>query len=179
LAEDPRRAIVEVMARLGRETQFHIDERYRHFAITDAVTLVISILLVILAAWNVYHVRILYQDLDGIVRNMESMYGHLRDVDGDMSKITQQMKAFDEHTSHMESINDHMRSMATTLPAMRSDMTAITADTSSIERNMALVSQSMIVVDQRVHLMLGSMSGMRENMRQIARPMGGMMPFVP
>jgi hypothetical protein len=37
----------------------------------------------------------------------------------------------------------------------------------------------MVVIDQRVHLMLGSMSGMRENVRQIARPMGGMMPFVP
>jgi hypothetical protein len=179
MAEDPRRGIVEVMARLGRATQFHIDERYRHFQITDAVTVVISVVLVILAAWNVYHVRTLYKSLDGIVRSMESMYGHLRDVDGDMSKVARQMQAFDRHTSHMEAINGHMRSMAATLPEMRSDITAITADTGAIERNMSLMSQSMVVIDQRVHLMLGSMSGMRDNVRQMSRPMGGMMPFVP
>jgi hypothetical protein len=179
MTEDPRRAIVEVMARLGRETQYHIDERYRHFQITDALTLVISVLLVILAAWNVYHVRILYNDLDGIVSNMESLYGHLRDVDGDMSVITEQMHAFDRHTEHMEAINDHMGAMSATLPRVRADMTAITADTSAIEQNMALVSEGMGVIDHRVHLMLNGVAGMRENVRQIARPMGGMMPFAP
>jgi methyl-accepting chemotaxis protein len=179
MAEDPRRGIVEVMARLGRETQFHIDERYRHFQITDAVTVGISVLLVILAAWNVYHALILYKDLDGIVNNMESMYGHLRDVDADMSIITQQMQAFDQHTSHMEAINDHMKALSVTLPRVRANMTAITADTSTIEQNMALVSEGMGVMDHRVHLMVGGVAGMRENVRQIARPMGGMMPFVP
>ena len=37
MGEDPRRAIVEVMARVGRETQYHLDERERHFRITDGV----------------------------------------------------------------------------------------------------------------------------------------------
>jgi hypothetical protein len=179
MAEDPRRAIVEVMARVGRATQFHIDERYRHFQITDLVTLIISVLLIVLAAWNVYHVRILYKDMDGIVGNMESMYGHLRDVDADMSLITRQMLAFDRHTSHMEGINTHMKELSASMPQIRANMTAMTRDTSSIEKNMALVSQAMILVDQRVHLMGGGVAGMRENMRQFARPMGGMMPFAP
>jgi len=68
MTEDPRRAVIEVIARLGRETQLHIDERYRHFRITDSVILIISLLLVILAVFNVYYVRVLYQDLNGIVR---------------------------------------------------------------------------------------------------------------
>ena len=35
MTEDSRRGIVEVIARLGRETQLHLDERHRHFRITD------------------------------------------------------------------------------------------------------------------------------------------------
>lgn len=53
MREDPRRAVVQVIARLGRETQLHLDERYRHFRITDGVLLFTSVLLVILAVFNV------------------------------------------------------------------------------------------------------------------------------
>ena len=60
---DPRTPIVQVMARLGRETQLHLDERHRNFKITDKVILVISLLLVLLASVNVYYVRVLYRDL--------------------------------------------------------------------------------------------------------------------
>lgn len=179
MAEDPRRAVVEVIARLGRETQLHLDERYRHFRITDAVILGISLLLVILAVFNVYYVRILYQNLDGIVGNMEAMYGHLRDVDADMSVIAGKMEAFDRHTAHMEGINAHMASLSRTLPSVRSDMNAITADTANIQQSMDLVARGMVMIDQRVHLMTGSVAVMRENVGQLARPMSNMMPFMP
>ncbi len=179
MTEDPRRAVIEVIARLGRETQLHIDERYRHFRITDSVILIISLLLVILAVFNVYYVRVLYQDLNGIVSNMDSMYGHLRDVDLDMSVIAGQMATFDRHTAHMETINSHMASLAQVLPRVSGNMTGITADTAAIQQNMDLVSRAMGVVDQRVHLMTGSVAVMRENVGQFARPMGGMMPFMP
>ncbi|MGE5153979.1 MAG: translation initiation factor 2 [Bdellovibrio bacteriovorus] len=179
MAEDPRRAVVEVIARLGRETQLHIDERYRHFRITDAVILGISLLLVILAVFNVYYVRILYKDLDGIVNNMDAMYAHLRDVDADMSIIAQTMESFDGHTAHMEAINTHMASLARTLPSVRADMRQITNDTSNIQQSMDLVARGMVIIDQRVHLMTGSVAVMRENVGQFARPMGSMMPFMP
>ena len=66
---DPRKPIVQVMARLGRETQLHLDERHRHFKVTDKVIMIISLLLVLLAFVNVYYVTVLYQDLNGIVGN--------------------------------------------------------------------------------------------------------------
>jgi len=179
MAEDPRRAVVEVIGRLGRETQFHIDERYRHFRITDGVSIRISLLLVILAVFNVYYVRILYKDLDGIVSTMENMYSHLRDVDGDMSAITAKMESFDRHTAHMRAINDHMSSLSRTLPSIRSNMTDITNETANIQQSMDLVARGMTLIDQRMHLMTGSMAVMRENIGQFARPMGGMMPFMP
>lgn len=179
MTEDPRRVVVEVIGRLGRETQLHIDERFRHFRITDAVIIAMSVLLVILAVSNVYYVRILYTDLDGIVDNMEAMYGHLRDVDEDMSVISGKMVEFDRHTAHMESINAHMASIARTLPNVRANMADMTADTATIEQSMDLVARGMTLIDQRVHMMTGSVAVMRENVGQMARPMGSMMPFMP
>ena len=179
MGDDPRRAVVEVIARLGRETQLHIDERYRHFRITDGVIISISLLLVILAVFNVYYVRILYKDLDGIVGTMENMYAHLRDVDGDMSAIATRMESFDRHTTHMRGINDHMSSLSRTLPGIRADMNDITDETANIQQSMDLVARGMSLIDHRMHLMTGSMAVMRENVGQFARPMGNMMPFMP
>jgi len=179
MVEDPRRAVVEVIARLGRETQLHLDERYRHFRITDGVILLTSLLLVVLAVFNVYYVRVLYQDLDATVGNMESMYNHLVDVDKDMGVITGHMAAFDNHMNHMEPIKDHMGSIANTMPKVRGDMQVIGGGMTTMEESMGLVSRGMNIIDHRVHMMNGGVGVMRENVRQIARPMGGMMPFMP
>jgi uncharacterized protein YoxC len=177
--EDPRRAVVEVIGRLGRETQLHLDERYRHFRITDGVTIVISLMLVILAVFNVYYVRVLYTDLEGIVANMDSMHQHLKVVDSDMLVITRQMAAFDGHMTHMEAIEDRMQSIAATLPPIRGDMDAITQEMATIQESMGSVGHGMILIDQRMHLMTGAVAVMRENVGQFAKPMGGMMPFMP
>ena len=179
MTEDPRRAVVEVIARLGRETQLHLDERYRHFRITDGVIILTSVLLVVLAVFNVYYVRVLYKDLDATVGNMESMYNHLVHVDADMELITGHMAAFDRHMNRMEPITGHMGSLTKTLPAMRGDMRVIAGEMTTIEQSMTQVAQGMNVIDQRVHLMNGGVAAMRENVRQIARPMGNMMPFMP
>jgi len=179
MIEDPRRAIVEVMARLGRETQYHLDERLRHFRITDSVILITSLLLVILAVFNVYYVRVLYKDFNGIVSNMESMYAHLQNVDTDMDLITGHMADFDRHMVHMEPIHAHMVSIANTMPQLQADMHKITGEMVTIEESMGLVGRGMLVIDQRVHVMATGVAVMRENVSQIARPMGGMMPFMP
>jgi hypothetical protein len=179
MSEDPRRAIVEVMAKLGRETQFHIDERHRHFRITDAVIVATSVLLVVVAVFNVYYVRLLYQDFNGIVSNMDSMHDHLVNVDADMGVITEKMAAFEGHMAHMEPISGHMTSLAGTLPRVRANMQGIAGDMATIEESMELVGRGMGVIDQRVHGMTNGVAVMRENVGQIARPMGSMMPFGP
>jgi hypothetical protein len=179
MSEDPRRAIVEVMARLGRETQFHLDERHRHFRITDGVILVTSLLLVVVAVFNVYYVRLLYQDFNGIVSNMDSMHKHLVNVDADIAVITHHMASFEGHMEHMGPINAYMGSLATTLPKVRAHMHGIAGDMATIEESMGLVGRGMGVIDQRVHGMTGGVAVMRENVGQIARPMGNMMPFMP
>jgi hypothetical protein len=179
MTEDPRRAIVEVIARLGRETQLHIDERLRHFRITDGIIIFASVLLVILAVFNVYYVRVLYKDLDTTVSTMESLHNHLIHVNEDMGFITQHMAAFDTHMVHMDPINGHMSSLSDTLSGVRGNMRAIAGEIATIEESMGLVGQGMGIIDQRVHLMNGGVAVMRENVRQIARPMGSMMPFMP
>lgn len=179
MREDPRRAVVEVIGRLGRETQLHLDERHRHFIITDGVIIVISLLLVVLAVFNIYHVRLLHQDFNDIVSNMDSMHDHLVDVDEDMMVITGHMASFEGHMEHMEPINAHMASLANTLPKVRAHMHGITGDMGNIEQSMELVGRGMGIIDQRVHAMTGGVANMRANVNQIARPMGNMMPFMP
>lgn len=177
--EDPRRAVVEVIARLGRETQLHLDERYRHFRITDGVIIAISLILVILAMFNVYYVRVLYKDLDGIVSNMESMHSHLISVNSDMAVITTHMDSFEQHMDHMVPIEHHMASLAETMPKVRAHMNGIAGNMGSIRHSMEQVGRGMTVIDQRAGAMTGGVSLMRENMGQFARPVGGMMPFLP
>lgn len=179
MREDPRRAVVQVIGRLGRETQLHLDERYRHFRITDGIIVITSVLLVILAVFNVYYVRVLYEDLNGIVSNMDSMHGHLRSVNDDMSVITKRMDAFDAHLNHMEPIHANMGALAATMPQIRLNMDAIARDMTGIEQSMGLVGDGMGVIDQRVYLMTGGVAAMRQNVRQIARPFGGMGSMLP
>ncbi len=179
MTEDPRRAIVEVMARLSKETQLHLDERYRHFRITDAVIIMVSFLLVVLAIFNIYYVRVLYKDLDGIVGNMDSMYVNLTIVDNDMTSISRSVELFDAHIGHMKPIHDNIATMAQTLPDMRSNMDLIKGDMNVIEQEMGLIGGTMGNMDQRIQQMLGGMSVMRENMRSMANPMGIMNPMLP
>ena len=179
MADDPRRGIVEVMARLGRATQYHIDERYRHFRITDLVIYVTSALLVILAVFNIYFVRTLYTDLTGIVANMDSMHGRLKVTEQDMSLVAGNMAAIDQKMHHMDPIHGHMVSLAKTMPDIRVDMHDIAADVGTIEREMGVLGQGMVVIDGRTREMLVPVSTMRENVRQFGGPMGTMNPFMP
>ena len=179
MSEDPRRAIIAVMARLGKETQLHLDERHRHFKVTDAVIIVVSFLLVVLAIFNIYYVRVLYKDLDGIVSNMDSMYHHLITVDSNMTVIADSMEQFDTHIRHMTPIQHNISNLAESLPRVRFDMDMITGDMSSIERDMGLIGGAMGFMGHRMQQMRGGMSVMRGNMGQMANPMGVMNPVLP
>jgi phosphoribulokinase len=179
MTEDPRRSIVEVMARLGRETQFHIDERHRHFKITDAVIIGISLLLVVLAVVNIYYVRVLYKDLDGTVVTMEAMYRKLRDVDDDMKIITEYFGTFEAHMQYMEPMDANITALARTLPPMRGSMVEMATDMASIDSEMGLVQQAMVNMDQRMGQMGGGITIMRANSWQMAKPMGMMNSIMP
>jgi uncharacterized protein YoxC len=179
MAEDPRKPIVAVMARLGRETQLHLDERYRHFRITDAVIIAISIVLVLTAVVNVYYVRVVYKDLDGIVNNMDSMYRKLRQVNEDMTVITDRFERVTGHVEHMGPITANVQRLAATVPDIRVDMEEVSGSMQTVRSDMTLLGQAMGNIDVRVHQMSGGVAIMRENVVQIARPMGKMNPFMP
>jgi hypothetical protein len=179
VADDPRRGIVEVMARLGQATQYHIDERYRHFRITDLVIYATSALLVVLAVFNIYYIRTLYTDLTGIVANMDSMHERLKVTEQDMSVVAGHMATMDRTMGHMEPIHGHMVSLARTMPEIRVDMHDIAGDVGTIEREMATLGTGMVVIDARTREMLLPVSTMRENVRQFGGPMGMMNPFLP
>jgi hypothetical protein len=179
VADDPRRGIVEVMARLGQATQYHIDERYRHFQITDLVIYGTSALLAILAVFNIYFIRILYTDLTGIVSNMDSMHQRLKVTKEDMSAVASQMASIEQKMRYMDPIHGHMVSLAGTMPHIRVDMHGIAGDVGTIEREMGVLGQGMVVIDARTREMLVPVSTMRENVRQFGGPMGMMNPFMP
>lgn len=179
MAEDVRRMVVGVVGRLGRETQLHLDERYRHFWITNLLIVIISILLVVVAIFNVYYIRVLYQDLNGIVFNMDSMHDHLRVVKGNMDEITERVESFDRHMGHMDQINQHTASMSKSLPRIATAMTEMSGEVHAIRNEMGVLRGAMTNIDQRVNHMIGSVASMRENVHQISRPMGVMNPFMP
>lgn len=178
-ADDPRRAIVEVMARLGRETQLHMDERYRHFKITDKVIIGISILLLVIAAFNVYNVWVLSRDLDGIVDNMYSMQQHLVKVDEDMTLIADTVELFDHHISYMHIISDNVGNLTASMPLVRQSMDSMTASMHQIDTDMSGMSHAMSEISLRMSHMTQGMAGMEYNVRQFSRPMGILNPIIP
>lgn len=177
--EDPRRAIVEVIQRLGRATQIHLDERHRHFRITDIVIITTSLLLLGGAAFDVYHARLLYQDFNEIIVDMYAIHDHLVGVDNDMADITTNMRAFDSHMTHLENMNERMKSMASTMPQIRENTRLMAGDMGNVEENMKLVGDAMLILDTRIHAMLGGVGIMRNHMNQFARPMSVINPFMP
>ncbi len=179
MTEDPRRAIVEVMAKLGKETQLHMDERERHFEITDIVIIGVSVLLVILAIFNIYYVRVLYGDLGGIVKNMDSMYIHMENVKSDMGRISNTVGAIDGHIQHMGSISDNITTMTKKMPLIRGNMDGIREDMGGMGHEMGLLANAMGNIDQRIHHMKAGMSIIRQNLHFMAKPMGIMNPMLP
>ena len=177
--DDPRRAIVEVMARLGRETQLHIDERHRHFQITDIVILGISLLLIIVAAFNVYFVWVLSTDMDGIVNNMDSMRQHLVKVDDDMSVIAETVEKYDEHIAYMHVISSNVGDLASSMPVIRTSMDSMTYNMQTIDSEMSGMNQAISNIGQNIHLMTQGMAGMKHNVRQFSGPMGALNPVFP
>ncbi len=176
---DPRRPIVEVMARIGRETQITLDEREHHFRITDTVIVVISILLVVLAVFNLYYVRVLYKDLDRIVGNMESMVTRLNRVDHDMGLVVGYVAAFETHMQQMTPITGHVVQMTGRLPSMREDMSLMAESMRLINQDMSLLRQAVGTITPNMMQMTGNIARMRQDVRLIADPMGAFNPVLP
>ena len=179
MSVDPRTPIVQVMARLGRETQLHLDERHHHFKITDKVILVVSLLLVLLATINVYYVTVLYGDLDGIVSNMDSMYRNLERVDHDMEQIAGRVERLHRHIAQMRPIADNMHAITQVMPLLRENMDNIQAEMGGIDGNMLQIAAAMGGIAFEMRLMTSGMAVMRQNVHQIAGPMGAFNPVLP
>lgn len=176
---DPRRPIIEVMARLGRETQITLDEREQHFKITDAVTIVVSILLIVLAVFNIYFVKILYQDLDNIVVTMEGMVTKLDRVDKDMVQVAARVAAFDKHMQHMTSVTEHITAVTGRLPKMRKDMVRMALNMNLINIDMAPLRQAVSSISPSMVQMARTISIMRHDVHELSKPIGSMNSVLP
>ena len=177
--DDPRKAIVEVMARLGRETQLHIDERTQHFQVTDKVIKRISILLLIVAVVNVTLVWVLSKNMDSIVNNMDSMRLKLIDVDEDMTYIAKTVDQFDEHTAYMHTISNNIGMMTSNLPLIRINMDSMTENMLLIDKEMEGMKLSISSIDTSMRHMTIGMAGMEYSVRQFSKPMGVFNPVIP
>ncbi|MEJ2309215.1 MAG: translation initiation factor 2 [Gammaproteobacteria bacterium] len=171
MQSDSKRVWIQVIARLGRETQFHLDERYRHFKITDGVIVVVSLFMLVLAIFNVYYVWVLAQNLNGIVDNMDSMHRHMEIIKEDMITITDKVESFDASMQHMDRIAGNMGSLTTSMTSVSAAMSSIRDSMGVIDEDMKLMSSGMTNIDNRFMSMTRNVSIMRENTRKIARPM--------
>ena len=179
MAEDPKLLFVRMAARLSRETQLHLDQRHHHFRINKMVVITISVLLIILAAVNIYYIRILYVDLNGIVNNMDSMHTNMQTVTVKMLDITRNVRQFEKDMVHMDSITVHTSAMAEHMPSISGSMNKMTGDISLIDQEMSHMSAGMTNIDQRFHHMSQGVQVMRHNVLEVSRPMGAMNPFMP
>ena len=179
MAEDPKRLLVEMVGRLGRITQMHLDERHHHFRINKLIVIFISVVLIVIAGFNIYYVRILWKDLNGIVDNMDSMHTNMQVVSGKMEHMTDNVNTFEHYMRYMDKINEHTAKMAGVLPKIGSSMHDMTEDIVQIEQDMQPMTQGMISIDQRFNQMSLGVASMRHHVREISRPMGSMNPFMP
>jgi hypothetical protein len=179
MAEDPKRLLVEMVGRLGRETQMHLDERQHHFRINKLIVVIISVMMMIIAMFNIYYVRILWKDLNGIVDNMDSMHTNMQIVSGKMQHMTNNVKSFEYYMRYMDEINEHTATMAAVLPKLSSNMHDMTEDIVTMEADMRPMAQGMISIDHRFGQMTLGVATMRHHVKQISRPMGAMNPFMP
>jgi len=179
MAEDPKRLFVEMVARLSRETQLHIDERHHHLRITDTLVIGLSILLAVLAVVNVYFVHRLNNEFVGILNSMTDMNGSLTKVGNDMDLITQDVASFDAHMTRMDRISENTAEISVNMPTISRSMSKIGSEMRNIEGNMGLLSMGMTNVDARFGQMTGGVTNMRQSVNQMARPIGFMNNFVP
>jgi len=178
-ATDPRRTFVEMVGRLSQKTQMHLDEQQRHVEINKMIIISISILLMVLAAFNMYFVKVLYQDMNGIVSNMDSMHTNMMNVTKAMNSITADVESFEVHMRNMDDIVHNSAAMADMLPSISSDMTDMSTSMNTIDGNMGKMSYGMTIIDQRFGQMTGGVANMSNSVRQMSRPMGVMNPFFP
>ena len=171
MQSDSKRVWIQVIARLGRETQFHLDERYRHFKITDGVIVVVSIFLAVLAIFNVYYVWVLSQNLNGIVSNMDSMHQNMQVIKEDMINITDRVSSFDRDMQHMDKITENMGALSISMTSVSASMGGISGSMQTIDQDMHLLSRGMSNIDGRFVTMTNNVSVMRHNTRKIAEPM--------
>ncbi len=179
MPKETNRLLIEMVARLGRETQFHLDERHHHFRINKLVVIVISMLIMIIAVFNIYYVSILWKDLNGIVNSMDSMHTNMQIVSGKMQHISNNIKSFEYYMRYMDHINSYTASMADLFPEITSNMHHMTGDIIQIENDMQPMRQGMISIDQRFTQMSVGVASMRNSVKQISRPMGTMNQFMP
>lgn len=177
--DDPRKAIVEVMARLGRETQLHVDERHRHFKMTDRVISYISILLLVVAMINVSLVWLLSTNMDAIVGNMESMRAKLMIIDNDMNYISTTVSQFDEHTAYMHTITSNIGEITTHLPQIRLHTDELTLNMQSIHGDVNAMTGSIGSINGNMRVISNTLVGMEQNVREFSRPMGVLNPVFP
>lgn len=171
MQSDSKRVWIQVIARLGRETQFHLDERYRHFKITDGIIVVVSIFLAVLAIFNVYYVWVLSQNLNGIVSNMDSMHQNMQVIKEDMINITDRVSSFDRDMQHMDKITQNMGALSISMTSVSASMGGISGSMQTIDQDMHLLSRGMSNIDGRFVTMTNNVSVMRHNTRKIAEPM--------
>lgn len=176
---DPRRPIVEVMARVGRETQLTLDQKEQHFKITDTVIVTISVLLIVLGIFNIYFVRVLYDDLDNIVATMESMMVKLNRVDADMVTVAERVESFEKHMQHMASITGYVTAVTGRLPDMREDMVSMALNMKLINQDMTHLREAVGTITPSMVQMTQNISVMRHDVHSIAKPMGSLNPLLP
>ncbi|MDF1527679.1 MAG: translation initiation factor 2, partial [Sedimenticola sp.] len=96
-----------------------------------------------------------------------------------MSTIAEHVQSIDNSIQYMDNISIHTAEMSQSLPRIGSAMSDMAVNVDVINQDMGLMTFSLFNIEQRTGHMTGNVSLIRQNVRQIARPMGMMNSFFP
>ena len=157
----------------------HVKERRRHFRITNIFIVIVSALILIIAASNLYNLLDFYDETNLILNSVNNLDKTVENVSTSMKSITVSMGKINAHMTHMEGVYQDISSIGEVLPLMQENMVYIGKDMGGLNQNMHGITKDMGAIDHHISNMSGNVSGIRYNVKQmsdLAGPFNSMMP---
>lgn len=165
--------------KLEHISDLHVKERRRHFRITNIFVWIVSVLIFLIAVFNLYNIYYFYDETMEIIDTIHGLDNTVNDIGQTMKQITLSMSKFNNSMESMEGVYSDVASMSEVMPLMQSNMSDAGVDISYLNQNMSAISMDMNVIDYHLKSMLGNVMHIEQNIHQIAKPMGKFNSILP
>ncbi|MFK5893222.1 MAG: hypothetical protein QM504_08385 [Pseudomonadota bacterium] len=171
--------VSSTLHKLEHVSDHHVQERRKHFRVTNFFVFIVSALLMIIAIVNMFYLYGFYQNTLRIIKTTHALDNTVIDISKSMNKIKQSMGKFNTHMSSMEGVYSDVSSISSVMPDMQKSMSSFQSNMNKMNRVMEFVNRDIQLIDFHLKGMTNSVSNLGSDMYKIARPMGmfnGMLP---